>query len=322
MTPATHTHPEISVIVPVYNAARWLPDLFRSLEAQTFTGFEVILVDDGSTDESASLCEVRAQRDSRFRLVSRHNAGVSAARNIGIDEARGKWIYFIDADDMAQPQSLSRLLDTGVATDADIVIGGYCESEIMPPSPPAGEVSVMTPEVAIDTTLYQNPPLNSIWGILYRREIFSKPDTRFREGIRYEDLDIFYRLFERASKIAYLPEPLYFYRSHPRSFIHTISPGRLDVIGVTDRIVEHYRDTPLEKGALSRSFSANFNVLLLLLRTGYDAPEMEKRVWKNVCRGRRGALADPKVRLKNKIGALLSYGGRPILRLLARVVKS
>ncbi len=156
-------------------------------------------------------------------------------------------------------------------------------------------------------------------GILYRKTIFSAPGTRFRTGIRYEDLDIFYRLFEQASKIAYLPEPLYFYRSHPRSFIHTISKGRMDVIEVTDRIVERYAGTSHEKGALSRSFSANFNVLLLLLRSGYEAPEMLERVWGNVRRGRMGALRDPKVRLKNKIGALLSYGGRPVLRCLARI---
>ncbi|MDE7159576.1 MAG: glycosyltransferase [Muribaculaceae bacterium] len=313
---------EISVIVPVYNASRWLPELFRSLEEQTMEDFEVILVDDGSSDSSGELCAAQQRRDSRFRHCPRANRGVSAARNAGISRARGNWIYFIDADDMLHPEALARLVETARATGADIVLGGFSEGESMPPSPRRREPRLMTAREAILTSLYQTPPLNYIWGVLYRRSIFEYPDTRFREGIRYEDLDIAHRLFERARSIAWLPEELYFYRSHPQSFIHTLSRGRLDAVEVTDRIVERYRGTPLEKAALSRSFSASFNVLALLLRTGYEAPEMLERVWENVRRGRRRALTDPRVRMKNRIGALLSYGGLPILKCLARISRA
>ena len=89
----------VSVIVPVYNAEKWLRDALASLQAQSYSDFEVILVDDGSTDTSSSICREFCGMDSRFRLISQKNAGVSAARNAGIDDAHGEWLAFLDADD-------------------------------------------------------------------------------------------------------------------------------------------------------------------------------------------------------------------------------
>ena len=97
---------KISVIVPVYNAEKWLRDALASLQAQTYTDFEAILVDDGSTDGSTEICRGVCERDGRFRLLMQENAGVSAARNAGIDAACGEWIAFMDADDVMPPDSL------------------------------------------------------------------------------------------------------------------------------------------------------------------------------------------------------------------------
>ena len=95
----------ISVTVPVYNAEEWLRDALASLQAQTHSDFEVVLVDDGSNDGSPDICQEFCERDPRFRLIRQANAGVSAARNRGIEESRGEWIAFMDADDVMPPDA-------------------------------------------------------------------------------------------------------------------------------------------------------------------------------------------------------------------------
>lgn len=319
MIPQSKNNPLVSVIVPVYNAALWLPELFGSIRSQTYGNLEVILVDDGSTDTSASLCLELAGGDTRFRLVSKSNGGLSSARNFGLSVARGEWILFIDADDMIQPQALGRLVDVAAETGADIVVGDFENTTRMSSPPRKKTPQTLLPDEAVALSLYQTPPMNHAWGTLYRRGIFLPDGPRFTEGLWYEDLDLFYRLFERASSVAYLPEKLYFYRKNPGSFINTVAPGRFDALRVTDRIEEYYRGTSMAPAARDRRFSAHFNILLLLMRSGYDSPEVLRKAWMVVKSGRAEALGNPRVRLKNKAGALLSYGGLPLLKLMSKI---
>lgn len=316
--------PKISIIVPVYNAEKWLPELFSSLSAQTYRNWEAILVDDASTDASGAVCRRQVESDSRFRYLPVEHGGLSWARNNGIEAATGDYIFFIDADDCIVPDALSRLLQVIRDTDSDIAIGESYRGVVFHPMHAQGECRVINPEEAISTSLYQNPPLNAAWGKLYRREIFLPEGPRFRGGIQYEDLDLHTELFEKADRIAYLTTPLYFYRQTPGSILNTFSGSRLDVLDVTDRIYARYRGTDLEGAAAARRFSAYYNILLLLLKNkshakalGLDADKLTRECFKVVKQGRRRALKDPKVRLKNKLGAILSYGGLPLLNIFA-----
>lgn len=106
--------PEISVIVPMYNSASRLSETLRALRLQTMTSFEVLLCDDGSTDETAQICHPFLLHDSRFRLLSLPHSGVSAARNRGLEQARGRYIAFCDSDDLPDPDWLSALKETMV----------------------------------------------------------------------------------------------------------------------------------------------------------------------------------------------------------------
>lgn len=306
------------MIVPVYNAARWLPELFGSLRSQTYGNMEVILVDDGSTDTSAADCLQLSEGDPRFRIVRKPNGGLSSARNFGLEHAGGEWIFFIDADDMVQPQALERLVATARTTHADIVVGSFENTSRMSSPPATRSPRILAPHEAVAVSLYQTPPMNHAWGTLYSRGIFFPDGPRFTEGLWYEDLDLFYRLFERASRVAYLPEKLYFYRKNPSSFINTVSPARFDALCVTDKIERYYSGTTLAPAARDRRFSAHFNMLLLLLRNGSDYPDVFRKAWDVVKCGRREALRNPRVRLKNKTGALLSYGGIPLLKLISK----
>ncbi|MDE6125640.1 MAG: glycosyltransferase [Muribaculaceae bacterium] len=334
-TASNTKQPLVTVVVPVYNAGKFLGEALESLRSQSYARFEAIMVDDGSTDESAEICERFCKSDRRFRLIRQPNCGVSAARNAGIENAKGDWIAFLDADDMMYPESLRHMLDTALLTGAPIVAAGY-DAGITPGGTQRfgfrkGKTVVLAAAEAICIGLYQKRILNNPWGMLFRAELFQADCTlRFRPG-RYEDLDFFYRAFERAGRIALSDETVYFYRENPDSFINTWSASRLDALDVTDRIVAHYRakaesqpgenTARLLRAALDRRFSAHFNLLQLMLSLDEPPPGQIQRCLRVIRIERRRELADPRVRLKNKLGALASYGGLPFLRLLGNLTR-
>ena len=108
--------PEISIIVPVYQVEKYLNECIDSILAQTFTDFELILVDDGSPDNCPALCDAAAEKDSRVRVIHKQNGGVSTARNAGLDAAQGNWIAFVDSDDTAAPEYLEKMHKAALET--------------------------------------------------------------------------------------------------------------------------------------------------------------------------------------------------------------
>ena len=310
----------ISVIMPIYNGGGWLRGALKSLQDQTFKDFEVIMVNDGSTDGSEDVCMSFSNSDPRFRLINQQNAGVSAARNRGIDVAKGEWIAFMDADDVMPPDALEVLITHAKSSGTKIVVGKYVRE--VPKSAPKGNGHSMTvhSDQAILIGLYQSIILNSPCGVIYHKSIFmGEPKLRFRT-CRYEDLDFFYQAFELVDSVCILDRVVYFYRDTPGSFINKWSDARLDVLDVTDRIVEHMksRSPELYKAALDRRFSAHFNILIEMTRNGIDNPVQKERCWNAIKKQRFNEITDGKVRVKNKLGALVSYLGMPVIQLLCK----
>ena len=118
-----NTNPKISVIIPVYNAEKYLRRCVDSILAQIFTDFELLLIDDGSKDKSGVICDEYAKKDNRVKVFHKENGGVSSARNLGLDNARGEWIGFIDSDDMVKPEYLDGLIR--YQSRSSLVVGGY-----------------------------------------------------------------------------------------------------------------------------------------------------------------------------------------------------
>lgn len=310
----------ISVIVPLYNPGALLADALDSLCGQSYSCFEAILVDDGSTDSSPILCRQYAEQDSRFRYVRQSNAGVSDARNKGIDLAQGRWIAFMDADDLLPQDALQKMIDSAAKSECLITAGLY--SRVMPSnsSLKSSRILTMTSEEAIMIGLYQKRILNNPWGVLFDRSVFEgKVPLRFR-NCRYEDLDLFYRAFEKVPRICIVESIVYVYRDNPSSFINTWSDSRLDVLDVTDRIVSHMEEhnPKLVEAAEDRRFSAHCNMLVEMMRLGIRNHEARNRCIKVIKKRRAAELLNPNVRIKNKLGALASYVAIPIIRLLCR----
>lgn len=315
----------VSIIVPAYNAERYLAECVESIFSQSMADWELLLIDDGSTDSTGAMCDTFAAGDDRIRTIHGPNRGVSEARNTGLSNARGQYIAFLDADDVMDPRFLEVTLALLSSTDADMAATGFSrldgQARYMAVKSPGAHVEISARD-ALRHALYQTtcPGTTRIldcspWGKLYKASLWE--GMRFRKDIRYEDLDIFYRVWEKARNIAFIPAAMIGYRQHEGSYLHTFTTGRADVLDVTDRIVSYYqesdRDDQLKKAAETRCFAAHCNILLLML-TNYRKAHRQK-TWRpiierclNTIRStRRQVLTDREARLKDRLGALLAY---------------
>lgn len=121
----------VSVIIPVYNVGRYLPQCFDSVTSQTYRNLEIIVIDDGSTDDSGSICDQYAEKDDRIRVIHTDNRGLASARNLGLENVSGEYISFIDSDDWIEPQTIEMFIRTALETEADIVNAKYCSEYVV-----------------------------------------------------------------------------------------------------------------------------------------------------------------------------------------------
>lgn len=214
----------ISVIVPVYNAEEYLAECIESILRQTFGDFELLLVNDGSRDGSADICRRYAAADSRIRFFDMPNRGVSAARNLGLDEARGEWLAFADADDTVTPEWLERLA-AGAASETTLSVGNFTElrgnrsvTPAMRDGRAGGGFAACLPLL---TELYRYRWLNLVWNKLFSRAIVSRCGLRFDEHLRY-GVDIVFVIGYCAhiTDIAVDSRPTYLYRFVAGSVSH------------------------------------------------------------------------------------------------------
>lgn len=240
MTPLSDTL--VSVIVPLYNVAPYLPACLDGLLTQTHRGLEVVLVDDGSTDGSGAVCDAYAARDGRVRVLHQHNAGVAAARNAGLDQARGAYISFVDSDDVVSPRFIETLLGAG----ADIAQCGFvteleglrATDEADRPAPAFERMSSRDASRALQ--LDGTGTWGVLWNKLYRASLFD--GLRFPVGRQHEDEFVVWRTLWAAGGVAVTPEPLYFYRQRQGSIMAAgLTQKSLDALVAIEQRGTFYR---------------------------------------------------------------------------------
>lgn len=220
----------ISVIVPAYNAEKTIERCIRSIAAQTFKNIEIIVINDGSTDNTEDRIKSLCLEFQYLRVFSQPNQGLSAARNKGIDESNGELLAFVDADDCIAPSMLEKLYDALEDTGAAISVCGF--KKVYEPFEISMDDADIKTNVAINTAnaaeaLYNiNGKESNIglfgveaWNKLYKKELFNQ--IRFPVGMIYEDNFIMHKLFHKAAKIAYVKLPLYFYVQTEGSIVHS-----------------------------------------------------------------------------------------------------
>ena len=224
----------ISVIIPAYNAQAYLRECLESVLAQSFSDWEAIIVDDGSTDSTREIAAGFTVRDSRFRLVSTPNGGLSSARNAGIAEARGQWLTYLDSDDTLYPDALARLM-AATTENVDIVVAGLSRDRDVA-AVTDDSVEIMSGLTALERGLYQRGVTTSACAKLFSRRVAD--GITFPDGLYYEDLLYCVETLRRSARVAVIGDVVYYYRDNPSSFINTFSPRRLDVLRVTARVEE------------------------------------------------------------------------------------
>ncbi len=220
---------ELSIIIPVYNVAIWLPQTVDNVLAQTFRDFELILVDDGATDGSAEICDSYAQRDSRVRVIHQKNAGVSAARNVGVAHAKGQYIGFIDSDDIVEMDMYQVLMGWAERYDADVVQCEHDRNDRLNNAPRSDEARVMDGPTFVRRIFtkkggrYTNQV--SLCTKVFKKQLFE--GIVFPVGQVYEDEQETYKLCLKAKRIAETPDILYHYIKRENSIITGISSQKM-----------------------------------------------------------------------------------------------
>lgn len=212
----------VSIIVPVYNVAPYLERCLASLTGQTYKNIEILLVDDGSTDASGTLCDVWQAKDGRIKAFHKTNGGLSDARNYGLERASGDYVCFIDSDDWLDLQFIEVMLGALVDTGSDIVECDYLSTDRSQPipdsTPTAYEYEVFAEKECFRRFL-TNHFFVSVCNKLYRRHILE--NQPFRKGAYHEDEYWTYKIFARARKACRLRYTGYFYFQRPGSIVHT-----------------------------------------------------------------------------------------------------
>lgn len=227
----------VSIIIPVYNVEKYLPQCVESVLVQTYQNIEVILVDDGSTDSSASLCDKLAWKDKRIKVIHKLNGGLSEARNTGTMACNGKWIFYLDSDDYLEKNAIVKLLEIQFRYNADIVIGNYYYTYLDYENIALRddtEIKVYQPREAI-VLLMQGILQTFAWGKLIRTDIAKR--HLFPVGKLFEDHFWTHLIFQECDTIVYTSEPVIHYRQRETSISYTFNIKRLDIIdGWQERI--------------------------------------------------------------------------------------
>lgn len=283
--------PMISVIVPVYKAEDFLRRCTDSILGQSFSDLELLLIDDGSPDGSPALCDAIAAEDNRVRVFHKENGGVSTARNLGMEQAKGHFLAFADADDWFAHEALERLHAAALNAEADTAgcahykaqVSGQVEVEAgaLPPG-------VYTGEEIKNGIVYRllgdrlGPPedlLNGfIWRFLFTREIIASNEIRFA-GAYLEDELFLMEYFCHAQKLAMIGEPLYYYLQNPQSVTRNYLPDYLETLTrVMDAKEAVAKRFCLDSARPNWRENSNWSGLLIAVGNEY-APGNEASFW-------------------------------------------
>ena len=222
--------PKLSIIIPIYNTGPYLPRCFDSILSQSYTDFELLLVDDGSTDNSGAICEAYAQKDTRIKVFHKKNGGLSSARNTGLDHAQGEWIYFVDSDDELKPEGLRALVDC-ISDDVDCVMGGYEQYDLDGNLIETEKIHETLTLSKQDSLLVLFPDysihysyLGYVWIRLFRNRIIQDHELRFDTTIRIKEDALFITLYLCRSngKTRFTTTPVYKYIAQANSEMNSL----------------------------------------------------------------------------------------------------
>lgn len=256
----------VSFIVPVYNVQQYLEKCLKSIEKQIYKNFEVLLIDDGSVDDSLMICKFYEKKDNRFRVISQKNQGLSVARNTGIQNAKGDYYVFVDSDDYVSPYLIDFCLKKLLSFDADLVVYGF---HIMKDGIEIKN-DFEDPELGITVSnnalkgLFGGKYGNYICKLFIKKEIFLDNNIEFPVGKKFEDISTMYKIYGLSKRIYISSKRLYFYVQRENSITHTHDKkdlaSMMDTFQQMDEFIMHYYPE-----LVNELYEFQFNLLCMLL---------------------------------------------------------
>ena len=268
----------ISVIVPVYNVASYLPQCLESILNQDYRDLQVLLIDDGSTDDSGAICDRFAARDSRIQVIHQKNGGAASAKNAGLRAASGKYLSFVDSDDYLEPDVYGFLVKTLEEAQADAVQGAFQEVYRS-----RREVRPLKPETLEGYDYLLRFPKDFscalLWNKLYRREIYD--GVFFEEGHKIDDEYFTYQGFLQPRKVVCTDQVIYNYRKRASSVMASPESAEQRILDCLDSIAKRRQKVRTSVPQLSRAFDENYLDVLWYLSCNPGSTERSLKALKS-----------------------------------------
>lgn len=213
---------KVSIIVPVYNVELCIEDCLDSLLNQTYSNYEIILINDGSTDNSIEICN--KYNDKKIKKINQTNKGVSVARNVGISYATGQYIMFVDADDMVSKNYIENLVASIEKSSTDMVICKYTKEKdelVNNESSQNIEGKIINANTILESMIENNLQEGYLWNKIFKKSIIDENFLKFKEGVSvWEDLYFVMEYLSKADKVFTINEKLYYYRTREGSAVN------------------------------------------------------------------------------------------------------
>lgn len=315
----------ISIIIPVYNVENYLKECLDSVMNQTYDSFEAILIDDGSTDSSGTMCDECAKNDSRFKVFHTKNNGLSVARNFGLDKAEGDYLIFVDSDDVLSYNALEVCLNILTDNNLDVVISPlkqFLDKTVYDCSSVKNVgYTIVDNETCLKRMLMSDGIGHEAPAKLYKAYLWK--DMRFPIGKLYEDYLTTYYVIDRIKKIAILENSVYLYRQRQNSIMHSVVREKeLELLYTSEKVTRDIQNKyPNLRVACRRMDSINY--LKLLQRILFENPNLYKKEQEHIVQKNK---MDSKVLLPNKevkftdkvkIASLLA--GKPLFKFAYKI---
>lgn len=310
----------ISVVIPVYNVEKYLCRCIDSILEQSYKNLEIILIDDGSSDNSPKICDQYAKKDKRIKVIHKINEGVSAARNDAINIATGKYIAFVDSDDYVHSDFIKFLFNAICKYDADISVCSYWEvfpnNRIMTKHQKNTKQIIVMNNIEALKDIFTLPNYTTVvvWNKLYKTSLFKDNHIKYPINRRYEDDATTYKLYYYARKIVFFDEPLYYYLQNDSSFIRgKINSNRLDILKACSEIRTFVKghNIPLLNEMEFNEVLRLFTLINLMV----DKRSIDLVIWNKIrstlLKNKRRYMKNPYMGIKQKIALYALNLGNP-----------
>ena len=305
--------PIISIIVPVYNVEKYVAKCIESIIKQDMEEIELLMIDDGSTDNSGKICDEWAAKDSRIKVMHIENRGVSSARNLGLELAQGEYIGFVDSDDYIHKSMYRVLYNTLIEEHADMVVCDFAKVY-------EGEKTPVNEQEHIDIYKFTNMEAlmqlhkesfkwNIVVNKLYKRELFK--EVRFTEGIIFEDMDIMHKIIYQCEKILYINQTYYYYYQRSGSILRSeYTLKKIDKVKVLEdrmRFAMQIKNKEFRQATEKLYIDALFHNYVVMRFVLKMLPKQAKIIKKGYTSFIPNLLANPNFGLKHKIAMVLFW---------------